>query len=286
MLTGETALQIPTGSDQLVASVEPSPNGKYLLTAGDTTVLWDIHTGEEIQRFDHRSFSIAFSPDGKHILTGGLDDGTIYLWNTVTGEREREYIDHTGPISDLRFSNDAQEFLSASWDATAILWDVQTGNIIHRYQHQGALNAALFHPDGKRIITVAGDNLVRIWDKDTGAELQRFNAPTGNFNDAVLMPDGEHIMVAATDGTTRLYELNTGNEVGRYQGHNEIVFNLAISSDGMRMLTSSWDGTARVWSLSLDDLIQTVCDYLPRDLTQDEWQQYLPDRKRNITCPK
>jgi len=267
--TGEQSIQLPTGSENVVATTEPSPDGQYLLTSGDETILWNLQTGQEIKRFAHLSFSVTFSPDTTHILTGGMD-GLIYLWNIKTGEREQTLEGHHSEVTDLKYSLDGIEILSASWDNTAILWDAQSGEIIHSFEHDGPLNTAIFHPDGERIITVAGDNFVRIWDKNTGEELQRFAAPTSNFNDAVLMPDGEHIMVAATDGTVRLYELDTGNEVGRFQGHTEIVFSLAISPDGSKMLTSSWDETARVWSLDFQDLINAVCSYLPRDLDQDE----------------
>ncbi len=78
-----------------VRSVASSPDGERVLTgSGDKTArLWNVETGEEVQRFVGHGegvSSVAFSPDGERVLTGCLD-GTARLWNAETGEEVQRF---------------------------------------------------------------------------------------------------------------------------------------------------------------------------------------------------
>ena len=57
--------------------------------------------------------SVAFSPDGKTVLTGS-DDNTACLWNATTGERLQVLKGHTGCINSVAFSPDGKTVLTGS----------------------------------------------------------------------------------------------------------------------------------------------------------------------------
>ena len=73
--------------------------------------------------------SVAFSPDGRYIVSGSLDH-TIQLWNVQTdcevGKAPREY---TSVIS-VAFSPDGRQIVSGSLDKDIQIWSGQTGNVI------------------------------------------------------------------------------------------------------------------------------------------------------------
>jgi hypothetical protein len=65
--------------------------------------------------------SVAFSPDGAHVLTG-LDDRTARLWEAATGKELRAFKGHGGTVRSVGFSPDGTHVLtSASNDKTARL---------------------------------------------------------------------------------------------------------------------------------------------------------------------
>ena len=75
-----------------------------------------------------------------------------------------------------------------------------------------------------------------------------------------------------------------GKEIIRLQ-HSSVVYSINFSPDNEYLLTHSTDGNARVWIFNSEDLIKDACNRLTRNLSLEEWQQYLPNEPYEKTCP-
>jgi WD40 repeat protein len=70
---------------------------------------------------------VAYSPDGRHALTGG-DDRTARIWDTGTGEQQLTLTGHPGGVRAVAYSPDGRHALTGGEDdGTARIWDTGTG---------------------------------------------------------------------------------------------------------------------------------------------------------------
>ena len=89
-------------------------------------------------------------------------------------------------------------------------------------------------------------------------------------------PDGKYVVSGSLDYTVRVWEATTGNEVARMT-HDGDVSSVAFSPDGKYIVTGSDYRTARIWEWKAEDLIANACVNMPRNLTREEWRQYIGD---------
>ena len=116
-----------------VPMVAPSHQGVWMTTPSVSGMRSQARTnGHPHRAFGVWVWSVAFSPDGRTLASGSLDD-TIRLWDAVTGAHQRTLTGHTSSMSySVAFSPDGRTLASGSgdWsddDNTIRLWDAVTG---------------------------------------------------------------------------------------------------------------------------------------------------------------
>ena len=198
--------------------------------------------------------SVAVSPDGKTLASGG-DDASVHLWNLNDGSpRGAPWLGHAASVSSLAFSPDGATLASGSEDGSARLWNVATGQPrgLPWRGPGGQVWAVAFCPDGKTLASASSDAEVRLWDAASG---QLRGAPLHGHTQRVwsvaFSPDGKTLVSGSDDRTLRLWDVASGRPVGAaLSGHSERVWSVAFSPDGKRVASASEDGSVRLWDAS------------------------------------
>jgi WD40 repeat protein len=155
------------------------------------------------------------------------------------------YVGHEGTVRGAAFSPDGTRLLTWSYDATARLWDVETGTQLRVLQHDDGVRGARFSADGHRALTWAFDGGVRLWNLASGG-----NAIVLRHDDivvdAVFSKDETRVLSWSYDGTARLWEAASGRQLAILR-HKKVVHDARFFDGDRRILTRSFDGSAGIW---------------------------------------
>ncbi|KAH8803728.1 putative WD-repeat protein [Hyaloscypha sp. PMI_1271] len=290
------ALQTLEGHTGSVSSVAFSPDGKQIVSGSyDLTFqqavgsdgkmfkhivsgpydrivrLWDITTGATLQTLEGHTgsvSSVAFSPDGKQIVSGSSDlwfnDRTIRLWDAATGAALQTLEGHTGSVSSVAFSPDGKQIVSGSGDLlsndrTIRLWDAATGAALQTLEgHTGSVSSVAFSPDSKQIVSGSDDQTIRLWDTVTGAVLQTLEGHISSVSSVAFSPNGKQIVSGSHDQTVRLWDATTGAALQTLEGRTGSVSSVAFSPDGKQAVSGLYDRTVQLWDVATGAAFQTL----------------------------
>jgi WD40 repeat protein/tetratricopeptide (TPR) repeat protein len=164
---GESVAFSPDGTRIAIGAYRNDPN------IGNRVKVVDARTAATlVELIGHTDAvnCVAFSGDGKRIVTGGLDN-IIKVWDAQReGPALLDLKGHTGHVNSVAFSPDGTRIVSGSGDRTVRVWDAKTGvTLLELKGHTGAVTSVSFSADGARLLTAGGANAgkpgeVFVWD--------------------------------------------------------------------------------------------------------------------------
>jgi WD40 repeat protein len=197
-------------------------------------------------------WSLAFSPDGKVLASGGYDN-RVRLWGPDTGKEVRALEGHRSYVNCIAFSADGKWLASGSQDSELRLWEVATGKERRRFRgHVSPIERLALSPDGKVLASSCLGGTLRLWDTDTGKEIRSLPIDPGYRVLAMTFaPDSKHFAFNnRSDHGIQLVDVAEGKVIRTFKGHKDSVNGLTFTADGTTLISGGADHTIRAWDVA------------------------------------
>ncbi|MBD2449631.1 NACHT domain-containing protein [Nostoc sp. FACHB-152] len=204
--------------------------------------------------------SLTFSPDGKTLVTGHFD-GTVIIWDVVSGQQLIEFEGHIGLVWTVKFSHDSNTLATAGQDGIIKLWDVQTGQCWQTFTgHSGGVVCLIFL-DENTLVSSSTDFKIRFWDIELGQCIQVLQGHTSRVWSVAVNPDRNLLASGSEDHTVKLWDLATGACIQTFSGHTDWIKSVAFSKSGI-LASGSLDQTIRLWDVEQRECIGILTGHI------------------------
>jgi len=203
--------------------------------------------------------SIATSAENPDMIITSSRDKTLIMW-TLTREEgnygfaKKSLTGHNHFVEDVVLSSDGQFALSASWDNTLRLWDLNTGITHRRFVGHGKdVLSVAFSADNRQIVSGSRDKTVKLWNtlgeckyviKDDGhsdwVSCVKFSPSTTN----------PLIVTGGWDKLVKVWNMQSCKLKHNLIGHTGHINTVTISPDGSLCASGGEDSIAMLWDLN------------------------------------
>jgi len=252
-------------------------NGEYLTGEGD---LPDIR---ETVLTGHKATirTLCFHPMEDHLLlSGGIVDSEIKVWNTEVGQCVQRLTGHVGAVYSIMAAGDGSFFASVGTDRKLRLWDLRTSRCTQ------LLNGEMLSEMNSVSINMAYQQM----RAETKSKIAQMYIQKSLSQQQSLHKSQKLAAIAHVDGLVSLWDLTAGKLQGKLTHHTSDCRSVEFSADANWLVTASFDGTIGVVDLN-KGVVRKITEHTDR-VVSARWHPYLPiilstsaDRTARIFCP-
>ncbi|HVU70702.1 MAG TPA: serine/threonine-protein kinase [Ktedonobacteraceae bacterium] len=184
----------------------------YLASGGDDGIVRILDVADqdarEVTILAEYADSLAYSPDGWYLATGGASsEASVKLWDMKMYRRVYAvYRGHSAAVTGLAWLPNGVYLASASVDETVQVWSAVSGATLFTCKgHESAVNAVAPSPDGNYLASASDDKTVQIWSAYDGKHLMTYTGHKGAVTTVSWSPNGKYIASGSADKTVQVW---------------------------------------------------------------------------------
>jgi WD40 repeat protein len=272
-----------SGPQQPVVYVAPSPDGTsiayiYEPDPGGDLGFFDLETGERSALVDAKHGRVGWqewTPDGRSLVTVGIDDTMARLWDPASGTMVAEQaLPFDSTSGSIGWRPGGTSVFAGLHEGGVVELDAKTLEIIGKpMRFDTYVNNVDLSPDGSTLAVALFDgegdpqNTVLLLDAETKkvrATLEGVDASWKLF----FSPDGSSLAAGGSNGLITLIDPVAGAPIGRpMQGVDGPVSSATYSPDGTLLVAGSSDGTVELWEVATRARVARVTPGVPNQTT-------------------
>jgi RNA polymerase sigma factor (sigma-70 family) len=264
---------------------------------------YDIAADKAVDRiatFKGSVQDLAFTNDGKKLVTAEGSSGMVRVWNVETAQEERSFQVVTDALkkksfllSSARLSPDGKMVVVSYQQVTGALealrvpphevrlWDVFSGKELPHLNGDSPVTRA-FSPDGRLIVTDSGNHVCEI---ATG-ERVAFLGDDLSIRAAAFSRDGRFLATTGPGDTMQIWEVATWTRRNEFKGHRDQPTTLTFAPNG-QLLSGSRDTTVLAWEIRPPRVAASVTlERAWNDLAKREAAEAFQSEGRFMAAPR
>ncbi|XP_062930885.1 apoptotic protease-activating factor 1 isoform X2 [Cynocephalus volans] len=240
-LLNNRVFQSSIGHKKAVQHIQFTADEKTLISSSDDSAIqvWNWQSEEYVFLQAHQETVKDFRLLKNSGLLSWSFDGTVKVWNIITGRVEKDFVCHQGTVLSCDISPDATKFSSTSADKTAKIWSFELLSSLHELRgHNGCVRCSAFSADSTLLATGDDNGEIRIWNVSNG-ELLHLCAPIsveegadthgGWVTDLCFSPDSK--MLVSAGGYLKWWNVVTGESLQTFYTNGTNLKKIHVSPD-------------------------------------------------------
>lgn len=190
-------------------------------------------------------------PAGKNKNGGGENsDSEVHVVKTSEYTRRA----HDKDINALDISPNDEFFATASYDKTAKVWDLDSGETVGILKgHKRGLWDVKFCVYDKVLATASGDKTVKIWSLKDFTCLKTLEGHTNSVQRVEFL-NAEQVITTGADGLVKIWDTGLGEDLKTYDQHSNRIWALLVKNQGAEFITADADGVFQFWKDNTEEV--------------------------------
>jgi len=194
--------------------------------------------------------SMAFSPDGKSLVSGSFQEAT--MWNPETGAPTNRLTGFADRVVTIAFNKAGTLFATGGGapteDGEIKVFDASGKQAFEiKNSHSDTVFGVSFSPDGKLLACASADKFVKVFEVPSGKLAKAFEGHTHHVMDVDWTSDGKKLVSAGADDLVKVWDYEKGEKLRDIKAAQKQITRLVMLPNTSTFVTCSGDSGVKLW---------------------------------------